>query len=72
MLESHFKKLAGWSLVTLFKKDSGAGKRHYTIFYKNNFKRTMRFTGNKNRVRTFKAEISTKTFYPSLENRNVL
>ena len=25
-----------------------------------------------NRIRTFEAEINTKTFYPSLENRNVL
>ena len=27
---------------------------------------------NKNGIRTFKAEINTKTFYPSLEDRNVL
>ena len=27
---------------------------------------------NKNWIRTFEAEINTKTFYPSLENRNVL
>ena len=39
-------------------------KTVYTLsFYKNNFKRTMRFIGKKkNRKRTFKAEINTKNF----------
>ena len=40
--------------------------KNITLFYKNNFKRTIRFAG------TINAEINKRTFYPSLENRNVL
>ena len=40
----------------------------HSFFYKNNFKRTMRFTEKEqSRLKSIQ-----KTFYPSLENRNVL
>ena len=49
-------------------------KTVYTLsFYKNNFKRTMRFIGKKKTEKEhLRLKSIQKTFYPSLEDRNVL
>ena len=42
-------------------------KTVYTLFfYKDNFKITMKFTENKNKIRTIKADLNTKNFLSKL------
>ena len=47
-------------------------KTVHSFFIRTILKEQWDLLENKNRIRTFEAEINTKTFYPSLENRNVL